>query len=254
MKKSYFLIVLFCGLLLAAPLEAQRRKKQPEPKAPAFDAAEYGRISLRNLSPGHTGGRITDIAVNPENRSIRYVATASGNVWKTVNAGTTWEPIFDDYGSFSIGTITLDPHNPNVIWLGTGENNSQRSVGYGDGVYKSTDAGKSWQHMGLKTSEHIGKIVVDPRDTDVVYVASQGPLWSAGGERGLYKTTDGGKNWNRVLHVSENTGISDLAMHPDNPDVLYAASYQRRRHFGILIAGGPEGAVYKSTDGGANWK
>ena len=254
MKKLHYTLVILCGLMLLPPLHGQRRKKQQTPPPPAFNAAEYGSIPLRNLSPGHTGGRITDIAVNPKNRSIRYVATASGNVWKTVNAGTTWEPIFDDYGSFSIGVVTIDPNDPNIIWLGTGENNSQRSVGYGDGVYKSLDAGKSWQHMGLKTSEHIGKIVVDPRNSEVVYVASQGPLWSPGGERGLYKTTDGGESWEPVLQVSENTGISDFAMDPSNPDILYAASYQRRRHFGILIAGGPEGAIYKSTDAGANWK
>lgn len=253
MKNVTYLTLLFIGLLCFHPSEAQRRKKQAEAK-PTLDVSEYGNIPLRNLGPGHTGGRITDIAVNPKNRSIRYVATASGNVWKTVNAGTTWQPIFDDYGSFSIGVVTLDPNDPNVIWLGTGENNSQRSVGYGDGVYKSVDAGKSWQHMGLKTSEHIGKIIVDPRDSKVVYVASQGPLWSEGGERGLYKTTDGGVSWERVLHISENTGISELAMDPENPDILYAASYQRRRHFGILIAGGPEGGVYKSSDAGKTWK
>lgn len=253
MKKLLTILVLLTGLTLLHPVNAQRRNRQA-PEKPSLDVSEYGRMPLRNLTPGHSGGRITNIAVNPENRSIRYVATASGNVWKTVNAGTTWEPIFDDYGSYSIGIVTLDPNDPNVIWLGTGENNSQRSVGYGDGVYKSTDAGRTWQHMGLKTSEHIGKIIVDPRNSDVVYVASQGPLWSAGGERGLYKTTDGGKTWERILHVSENTGISDLAMDPTNPDILYAASYQRRRHFGILIAGGPEGAAYKSTDAGATWK
>lgn len=253
MKNITYLTLLFIGLLCFHPSEAQRRKKQAELK-PVLDVSDYGNIPLRNLGPGHTGGRITDIAVNPENRSIRYVATASGNVWKTVNAGTTWQPIFDRYGSFSVGVVTLDPNDPNVVWLGTGENNSQRSVGYGDGVYKSIDAGKTWQHMGLKTSEHIGKIIVDPRDSKVVYVASQGPLWSAGGERGLYKTTDGGESWERILHVSDNTGISELAMEPGNPDILYAASYQRRRHFGILIAGGPEGRVYKSTDAGKTWK
>ncbi|GAB5524948.1 MAG: hypothetical protein Roseis2KO_28200 [Roseivirga sp.] len=253
MKKITFLSLLFIGLLCFHTSEAQRRKKQVETK-PMPDVSAYGSIPFRNLGPGHTGGRITDIAVHPENRSIRYVATASGNLWKTVNAGTTWQPIFDRYGSFSIGVVTLDPNNPNVLWLGTGENNSQRSVGYGDGVYKSVDAGKSWQHTGLKTSEHIGKIIVDPRNSDIVYVASQGPLWSAGGERGLYKTTNGGKSWERILHVSENTGISELAIDPENPDILYAASYQRRRHFGILIAGGPEGRVYKSSDAGKSWK
>jgi photosystem II stability/assembly factor-like uncharacterized protein len=253
MKKTLSLIIVTLTLLSIYDLQAQRRKKQVETK-PVLDVSAYGSIPFRNLGPGYTGGRITDIAVNPENRSIRYVGTASGNVWKTVNAGTTWQPIFDRYGSYSVGVVTLDPNDPNVIWLGTGENNSQRSVGFGDGVYKSVDAGKTWKNTGLRSSEHIGKIIVDPRNSDVVYVASQGPLWSAGGERGLYKTTDGGQHWERILHISEQTGISELAMDPQNPDILYAASYQRRRHFGILIAGGPEGGVFKSTDAGKTWK
>ena len=221
---------------------------------PEVNSQLFRNIKLRNLTPGHTGGRITDIAIHPEYRRIQYVATASGNVWKTVNAGTTWKPIFDRYGSFSIGVITMSPHNSEVLWIGTGENNSQRSVGFGDGVYKSEDGGKSWKNVGLKTSEHIGKIIVHPSDPNTVYVASQGPLWASGGERGLYKTSDGGESWERILHVSEHTGISDLVMDPTDPKILYASSYQRRRHFGILVAGGPEGAIYKSTDGGANWR
>jgi photosystem II stability/assembly factor-like uncharacterized protein len=148
----------------------------------------------------------------------------------------------------------LDPKNPLVVWVGTGENNSQRSVSYGDGVYKSEDGGKSWKNMGLKTSEHIGKIVIDPRDSNVVYVAAQGPLWSAGKERGLYKTIDGGKTWNQVLKISENTGVSDIAIDSQNPDTIYAAAYQRRRHVWTLIDGGPESAIYKSNDAGATWK
>ena len=221
---------------------------------PSIDSKLFQNIKLRNLVPGMTGGRITDIAIHPQRKSTRYVATASGNVWKTTNAGTTWKPIFDKFGSYSIGVITLSPHNPDVIWLGTGENNSQRSVGFGDGVYKSEDGGKTWKNVGLKTSEHIGKIIVHPKDPNTVYVASQGPLWNSGGERGLYKTTDGGNSWERILHVSENTGISDLVMDHTDPNILYASSYQRRRHFGILVAGGPEGAIYKSTDGGESWQ
>ncbi|HXM70045.1 MAG TPA: glycosyl hydrolase, partial [Thermoanaerobaculia bacterium] len=166
----------------------------------------------------------------------------------------TFEPVFDGEGSYSIGCVAIDPNDPLVVWVGTGENNSQRSVSYGDGVYKSSDGGRHWQNLGLKSSEHIARILVDPRNSDVVYVAAQGPLWSAGGDRGLYKTADGGKTWKRVLAISDNTGVTDLVMDPRNPDVLYAASYQRRRHVWTLIDGGPESAIYKSRDAGASWQ
>ncbi len=211
-------------------------------------------LSLRGIGPALMSGRISDIAIDPVKRSTWYVAVASGNVWKTKNAGTTWEPIFDSYGSYSIGCIAVDPNNRHVIWVGTGENNSQRSVGYGDGVYKSLDGGKKFVNVGLENSEHIGKILIDPRNSDVVYVAAQGPLWSAGGDRGLYKTTDGGKTWTLVLEIDENTGVSEVHFDPRNPDILYAAAYQRRRHVWTLIDGGPESGIYKSTDAGANWK
>jgi photosystem II stability/assembly factor-like uncharacterized protein len=196
---------------------------------------------------------VADFAVHPRNRGLYYVAAASGGVWKTTNAGTTWTPIFDDQGSYSIGTVVLDPNNPHVVWVGTGENNSQRSVGYGDGLYRSNDGGQSWKNMVLKSSEHIGRIVIDPRNSNVVYVAAQGPLWGPGGDRGLYKTTDGGKEWNKVLSISENTGVTDVVLDPRNPDHLLAAAYQRRRHVWTLIDGGPESALYRSTDGGKNW-
>jgi photosystem II stability/assembly factor-like uncharacterized protein len=199
-------------------------------------------------------GRIGDIVKDPTNPSTWYVAVSSGNVWKTVNNGTTWDPIFDDYGSYSMGVIAIDPNDPDVLWLGTGENASQRSAGYGDGIYKSLDGGRSWTNVGLENSEHIGKILIDPRDSDVVYVAAQGPLWAPGGDRGLYRTPDGGATWQLVLEISENTGIADLAFDPRNPDVIYAVSYQRRRHVGVLVAGGPESAIYKTIDGGATWK
>ncbi len=246
------IVILLATIVTVDAQRRNRRASTPPPSQP--DLAIFDNIGIRNIAPARTSGRITRVAINPKNRSIRYVATASGNVWKTVNAGTTWEPIFDKQGSYSIGTVTLDPNNPNIVWLGTGENNSQRSVGFGDGIYRSLDAGKTWTNMGLKTSEHIGKIIINPANSDEIYVAAQGPLWKEGGERGLYKSSDGGTTWDRVLYVSENTGISEIAMDPRDPNVLYAASYQRRRHFGILVAGGPEGAVYKSTDGGANWK
>jgi len=205
---------------------------------------------LPTLKPG----RVADIAVDPRNRSLWYLACASGGLWKTTNRGNDWEPIFDKGGSYSLGCITIDTRNSDVIWLGTGENSSNRSVGYGDGVYKSIDGGLSWKHMGLSDSQHIGKILVDPRDSDVVFVAAEGPLWSGGGDRGLFKTTDGGRTWKAVLEISDNTGVTDFALDPRNPDILYAASYQRRRHVGLLIGGGPESAIYKTIDGGLTWR
>ena len=236
---------------LAAPLGAQSGR---DPSVPTIDERSLSALELRGIGPALMSGRIADVAVDPRNRSVWYVATASSNVWKTENRGTTWTPIFDDYPSYSTGAITIDPTDSNVIWLGTGENTSQRSVGWGDGVYKSLDGGRSWRNTGLRTSEHIGKIVVDPRDPDVVYAAAMGGLWAPGGDRGLFKTTDGGESWTPVLEISENTGIADVHMDPRDPDVLYAVAFQRRRHVGILVAGGPESGVWKSTDGGESWR
>lgn len=236
--------LLFCSLIL------QGQSKAIDP----MRSSTFSGLKLRSIGPAFMSGRISEVAKDPTNPSTWYVATASGGVWKTTNNATTWTPIFDRYGAYTTGTIVIDPSNPNVLWLGTGENASQRSAGYGDGIYKSVDAGRTWTNMGLKQSEHIGKIILDPRDSKVVYVAAQGPLWAAGGDRGLYKTTDGGENWEKILEISENTGVADVLLDPRNPDVLYAASYQRRRHVGILIAGGPESAIFKSEDGGKNWK
>jgi photosystem II stability/assembly factor-like uncharacterized protein len=244
------------ALLLTLPAADPEAKKDPPPNEKEKDGkptSPFAGLSFRSIGPALTSGRVVGFAVHPKDRSHYFVAAASGGVWKTTNAGTTWTPVFDGEGSYSIGCVTLDPKNPNVIWVGTGENNSQRSVGYGDGVYKSTDAGKSWQNVGLKASEHIGRILIDPRDSDTVYVAAQGPLWAPGGDRGLYKTTDGGKTWNKVLNISENTGVTDVIVDPRNPDVLIAASYQRRRHVWTLIDGGPESALHRSTDAGKTW-
>ena len=173
---------------------------------------------------------------------------------RPTNAGTTWNPVFDDQGSYSLGCVTLDPNNPLVVWVGSGENNSQRSVSYGDGVYKSLDGGTTWTNMGLKTSEHISMIVVDPRDSNVVWVAAQGPLWSSGGERGLYVTRDGGKTWSKAFETSADTGVTEVHLDPRNPDVMYATTYQRRRHVWTVINGGPESGLRKSTDGGKTWR
>ena len=210
-------------------------------------------IQLRNIGPAFMTGRISDVAKDPSNPSTWYVATSSSNVWKTTNNGTTWKPIFENYGSYSTGCVSIDPNSPNKIWLGTGENQSQRSVGWGDGIYLSEDGGKSWKNKGLKTSEHIGKIIVDSRNSEVIIVAAQGPLWKAGGERGIYRSVDNGETWTQTLNVSENTGAADLAFDPNNPDIIYATTYQRRRHVGFLVAGGPESRVYKSEDNGLSW-
>ncbi|HEY8412481.1 MAG TPA: hypothetical protein VIK76_13800 [Pyrinomonadaceae bacterium] len=213
----------------------------------------FNGLRFRSIGPAFTSGRVIGFAVDPKNPAKYFVGVASGGVWKTVNAGTTWTPVFDTEGSYSIGAIVLDPKNPLVVWVGTGENNSQRSVSYGNGVYKSEDGGRTWKNVGLKTSEHIGRIAIDPKDSNIVYVASQGPLWGPGGERGLFKTIDGGKTWKNILNISENTGVTDVVIDPNDPNTLYCAAYQRRRHMWTLINGGPESAIYKSTDAGATW-
>jgi len=240
------IIALTLSLLLTT---ASVAAQLPQPTSATFEG-----LAFRNLGGAIVSGRISDVAIDPSNRNTWYVGVSSGNVFKTTNRGISWEPIFDDYGSYSIGAVTVDSLQPNVVWVGTGENASQRSAGYGDGIYKSVDGGATFRRMGLERSEHIGDILVDPRDSDVVFAAAQGPLWASGGDRGLYKTTDGGESWDRILYVSENTGIADIVFDPKDPDIIYASSYQRRRHVGILIAGGPEGTIYKSTDGGANWR
>ena len=242
-------LLLAFALVSGASLAAKEKDDETKLKPDTFTG-----LALRGIGPAQTSGRVTDVAVHPRDRGTWYVTAASGGVWKTANAGTTWTPIFDSQGSFSIGCVTLDPKNPLVVWVGSGENNSQRSVAYGDGVYKSVDGGKSWENVGLKSSEHIGRIAIDPRDGNVVYVAAQGPLWNAGGDRGLYKTADGGKSWKQVLKISDDTGVNDVVFDPRNPDVLFASSYQRRRQVWTLIDGGPESAIYKSTDAGLSWK
>jgi photosystem II stability/assembly factor-like uncharacterized protein len=230
-------------------------EKTEEEKKPAdpMSTGTFNGLRLRSIGPAFTSGRVVGFAVDPNNAARYFVIAASGGVWKTINNGTTWTPVFDREGSYSVGAIALDPKNPLTVWVGTGENNSQRSVSYGNGVYRSDDGGKTWKNVGLKTSEHIGRIVIDPKDSEVVYVAAQGPLWGPGGDRGLYKTTDGGKTWKKILSISDNTGVTDVVVDPNDPDTVYAAAYQRRRHMWTLINGGPESALYKSTDAGATW-
>lgn len=269
MKKSTFIvfkgvaaIVLCASILFSGPVvRAQKTKIKKEKKETAkldsqsdtLKSSTFAGLKWRSIGPAFTSGRIADFAVNPYNHSEWYVAAASGHVWKTINNGTTFEPVFDGQRSYSIGVVAIDPNNTSVVWVGTGEANHQRALGYGDGVYKSIDGGKSWKNMGLKNSEHIGKILIDPRNSDMVYIAAEGSAWGPGGDRGLYKTADGGKTWKKVLEISENTGVNNILMDPRDSKVLYASSEQRRRHVFTKIGGGPETAVYKSTDAGETW-
>jgi photosystem II stability/assembly factor-like uncharacterized protein len=249
-------VVFFAGLVtVIGPMtKGLAQEGSGGPASAGGKDSVFAGLPLRGIGPALMSGRVSDIAVDPVKRSTWYVVAASGGVWKTTNSGTTWTPIFDGYGSYSIGCVTVDPGNHLAVWVGTGENNSQRSVGYGDGLYKSIDGGASFTKVGLENSEHIGKVLIDPRNSNVVYVAAQGPLWKPGGDRGLYKTTDGGKTWKSVLTISDNTGVTDVLFDPRNPDVLYAAAYQRRRHVWTLIDGGPESGLYRSTDAGQTWR
>ncbi|MCU0378164.1 MAG: hypothetical protein MUC78_07870 [Bacteroidales bacterium] len=245
------LILAGTGSLWAQKKDAKKETKESEKQIkPSVPSSLFSSISFRSIGPSWASGRIADFAVNPADHNEIYAAVASGNIWKSNNNGTTWKPVFDKYGAYAIGCIVIDPNNHNVVWAGTGENNHQRALGWGDGVYRSDDGGSSWKNMGLKESRQIGGIVIDPRNSDVVYVAAEGSAWGPGGERGLYKTTDGGKTWTKILNISENTGVNNVILDPVNPDVIYATSEQRRRHIGLKISGGPESAVYKSTDGG----
>ena len=257
MKKSaavlIALFVLGLALSAAAAQTAPGSKTAPETKS-LLTSEVLAALAFRNIGPAIMSGRVSDIVLHPKKRQVWYVAVGSGGVWKTENSGTTWTPIFDGQPSYSLGCLSLDPSNPDVVWVGTGENVSGRHVGYGDGVYKSLNGGKTWTNMGLKSSEHIARILVDPRNSNVVYVAAEGPLWSPGGERGLYKSADGGKTWALSLEISKDTGVASAELDPSNPDVLYAAAYQRRRSVAAFMGGGPESAIYKTEDAGKTWR
>ena len=198
-------------------------------------------------------GRIADLAVYEANPAIFYVGTAHGGVWKTTNNGTTFEAQFQDQGLMSIGDVTMSQSNPDLVWIGTGESNNRQSTSWGDGVYKSADGGKTWTAMGLRASRHINRIVIDARDNDTVWVAATGPLWGPGGDRGVYKTSDGGATWKQVLKVDDDTGANDLVIDPTDSKVLYASTYQRRRTACCMNGGGPGSGIWKSTDGGETW-
>jgi photosystem II stability/assembly factor-like uncharacterized protein len=220
----------------------------------AINAGDYfGDYKARQIGPAIMSGRISDIEGHPTNSQIIYVGAAGGGVWKSNDAGLNFNPVFDDYCQ-SIGAIAVDPSDPdNTVWVGTGEVWTRNSVSIGDGIYKTADGGKTWANMGLKNSEHISAIEVHPKDPNTIYVGALGPLWSDGEERGVFKTTDGGKTWNKILFVNAGTGCSELIMDPKNPDVLYAAFWEFRRTAFSFSSGGMNSALYKTTDGGKTW-
>lgn len=250
--KKYFAIAASLFLLsMPNPVTGQ---KKPLPEEKKVDTGLYDGLKFRHIGPAFMSGRISDIAIHPDNQNTWYVAVGSGGVWKTENAGTTWTPIFDQQKSYSIGCLTLDPQNQNSIWVGTGENVGGRHIGFGDGIYHSEDGGKSWKHLGLANSEHLSKIIIHPTNSNIIWVASQGPLWSKGGERGIYKSTDGGLTWKRTLGDSEWVGATDILIDPRNPNTLYAATWQRQRTVAGYMGGGPGSGIYRSLDGGETWQ
>jgi len=243
-------MVLGIGLSISFFLGAKKVSKEPE----VFLAESVlDGLKWRCMGPSNMGGRIDDFAVLESNPHIIYVATASSGVWKTTNNGVTWDPIFDEQTTSTIGDVTVSPSNPDIVWVGTGEQNNRQSSSWGDGVYKSVDGGKTWKNMGLRDSQQIGRIVIHPTNSDIVYVAALGYLWGPNKERGLYRTTDGGKTWVNTKFIDENTGFVDVAMDPENPNTLYAAAYQRRRTTFGFNGGGPGSGLYKTVDGGETW-
>ena len=254
-KKITFLVSIFvlCGLTIQSSAQRNRDKPVPGEKKGTYTESDFAGFTLRSIGPALMSGRISDIVIHPEKEHTWYVAVGSGGVWKTGNAGITWKSVFDGQNSYSIGCISLDPQDPEIVWVGTGEDVGGRHVGFGDGVYKSENGGETWENMGLKKSEHISRILIHPEDPDILWVTAQGPLWTPGGERGLYKTTDGGKTWIKQLGDEEYTGATDLVMDPRDPDVLYAATWQHHRTVAAYMGWGPESAIYRTTNGGDEW-
>jgi photosystem II stability/assembly factor-like uncharacterized protein len=265
--RTFRLSLIWALALLAgaAPLSLQAQRSRTAPQAPPAlvagvpDSAVLSNLRFRSIGPALMSGRVSDVAVpavtRPGERAGKtfYVAAAGGGVWKTTNAGVTFTPVFDDHRVSSIGAVAVAPTNADIVWVGTGESNNLRSSSWGDGVYKSVDAGATWTKMGLAQSQHVARIVVHPTQQDVVFVAAMGPLWAGGGDRGFYKSTDGGRSWRNTLSAGPYTGVTEIVLDPRDPDVIYAATYQRDRRAYSFVGGGPESAVWKSTDGGERW-
>ena len=263
MKKSFFSQVtsLIVGISLIAnsswaqiaASSADQRAESYQQRTSRSDNSLAGALSMTNIGPTIMSGRVVDIDVNEEAPQNYYVAYASGGLWVTDNYGSSFEPLFDHESVMTIGDIAVDWKN-NIIWLGSGESNSSRSSYAGDGMYKSTDGGKTWQHLGLNETHHIGRVVIHPTNPDIVWVAALGHLYSANAERGVYKTTDGGKTWEKTLFISNDAGVVDLIIDPTNPNVLYSAAWERERKTWNFKGSGEGSGIYKSTDGGNNWQ
>src|SRR3954470_23793242 len=251
--KPVRVLLLVCTLAAAFSIQSIVGRSEQAPAGAPSAKGPFDSLHFRPIGPASMSGRITDLAVYESNPSIFYVGTAHGGIWKTTNAGTTFEPQFQDQGLMSIGDVAVAQNNPDLVWVGSGESNNRQSTSWGDGVFKSTDGGKTWANMGLKTSRAINRIVIDPRNTDVVLVAATGSLFGPGGERGIYKTTDGGKTWKQTLKVDDDTGANDLVMDATDNRILYASTYQRRRTACCMNGGGPGSGIWKSTDGGDTW-
>jgi photosystem II stability/assembly factor-like uncharacterized protein len=246
MRHSRIAIVLSFGFVLAAFVPAHTQRA-------ATPTSPYGALHFRDIGPGVTSGRIQDIQIDPKNPAILYVGTAGGGIWKSTNKGFTWEDVFGDQPDNAFGALAIFEGDTNIIWAGSGEQNNRQSSSWGGGVYRSTDAGKTWTHVGLHDTRSIGRIVTDPSNANVAYVAAVGNLWAPNPERGVFKTSDAGKTWQKILFVDASTGATDLVMDPRNSAVLYAASYQRQRSAWGFNGGGPGSAIYKTTDAGATW-
>ena len=257
MPRPLTLAVLLTSLSML-PAQQARGSRLSVPPDPVFTAAMVDGLAWRNVGPVNPIGRITDIDVHPAHPSTWYVGTAGGGVWKTNNRGTTWQSVFDDFGTVSIGDVAIARSNPDIVWVGTGEENARNSVQWGDGVYKSTDGGKSWSHKGLFSTFQIGHIEIHPTDPDIVYVGALGRLWGDSNERGVYRTRDGGENWELMLFLDDKTGCVDVRLHPEDPNTVFACMYERRRNEfddnDPVVRFGAASGLYKSTDGGDNWR
>jgi photosystem II stability/assembly factor-like uncharacterized protein len=248
MKSLFYFLVRFVSIILFISIFFHNYSTGQT----KIDENTFGELEARHIGPATMSGRIAALDAVHSDPRIVYIGAASGGVWKSENAGTTFKPVFDDHIQ-SIGAITIDQRHPDTVWVGTGETWVRNSVSVGDGIYRTTDGGEKWEHLGLEGTERIARVILHPENPDIVYVAATGHLWNANPERGVYKTTDGGQTWENILFVDENTGCSDLAIDPENPGILYAGMWDYRRQPHFFRSGGPGSGLYRTEDGGKNW-
>ncbi|HKP72239.1 MAG TPA: hypothetical protein VJT82_04830, partial [Pyrinomonadaceae bacterium] len=257
LRKAALRLALFALACAASPAVAVAQTPTPAPaatEAVKIDPETFAGLEARSIGPAVMSGRVAALdAVAEQGRLTVYVGSASGGVWKSVNGGTTFKPVFDKHTQ-SIGAVTVDPSNPKTVWVGTGETWVRNSVSVGDGIYRTTDGGDNWEHLGLGDTERIARVIVDRKNASTVYACATGHLWNANAERGVFKTTDGGKTWQKVLYVNEDTGCAMMDSDPQDSNTLYAAMWQYRRKPYTFSSGGAGSGLFKSTDGGATWK